>query len=293
MSKFVVVLCLAGFLFACKKNGIPNPGKAENATAGQNLLRTGKLLKREVSFTSTNPFDKKVNEYAYDDAGRCTQITVSRIDSSLAEPVTAVERVLNFNYSGDEIQPVSMTSPTLGLNGFNAIIYFKYDRLGRKIRDSAQFTTLWSEPGEVMVDVEYQDKRIFFTPVAGPGTRESLSYDTLIMKGQNIAEERSKRILGSASYVTTTYAYDNYVNPYRKINLFNCLFASNTTLGLRYSLNESKYVGLNTNNITYHEMGPQQVTYNYAYDADRYPVMVLKNYHFPSVSTLTTYLEYN
>jgi hypothetical protein len=73
--------------------------------------------------------------------------------------------------------------------------------------------------------------------------------------------------------ISYTFAYDQLINPYNKLNIANSLYFEHSSLGIGYNVPlETHYMGVTTNNLISWTTGNYTVQFNYLYDNENYPV---------------------
>jgi len=236
------------------------------------------LLTREVSFNSLNPTLKQVREYLFDEENRCTKVLIGTIDSSgNVIPVFKVSRTLTFVYEGMAALPAKVQSVRTVFPNNITEFFYEYDSKGNKIKDSVRVTNQFGQPADRVVHYQYIKKDSVYTVpefVNFPLTNNS--FDTLYYFNHNIQKFRKHTITSTGFNVNEySFEYDNNINPYSALNVFNSLNLTNPALGIGFNIQvQTNYIGLNRNNITSYMVAgaPFRFEINYLYDTYKYPV---------------------
>ena len=236
---------------------------------------SSKFLKREIYYTSTNPLLKNVRLFTYDNAMRCIEIKIGTIDSAISNPVFNLKQTLTVSYDGASLLPSSFSSVKTIFPNLTTTFYYKYNSQGRKIKDSVRVKNQAGDPADRVINYVYDNDRVYATPVLTGFPMENNSLDTLsLLYGGNI-EKLVSRVIRSTGDLIVTYifTYDQFVNPYNKLNIANSLYFESAALGIGYNVPlETHYMGVTTNNMASWTSGNYTVNFNYLYDQDRYPV---------------------
>jgi hypothetical protein len=92
---------------------------------------------------------------------------------------------------------------------------------------------------------------------------------------------------------TYTFTYDQFISPYRKMNIANSLYFEHPSIGIAYNVpKETHYMGVTTNNMTSWTSGNYTATFKYQYNVDKYPVK--KEMYLPGDASpyQVTFFEY-
>ncbi len=276
---FLLTICIVGP--QCQKTD-PRP-------------KVRQLLTREVAFSSATPFRKKVLEFIYDEQNRCTSIFHSVIDSSLEVPLPVLSRTYTFFYTGNSTLPYKTTQVHQELPELVFSYYHTYDKNGLKIKDSISQLNFAGERGWTVIRYDYYKSHITSVPFRAAFSDYLSSYDTIFFDKSNITKIFTSMPL-EASIVrrSVELKYDNNVNPYSVINLYNSLYFTNSTLGIGFNiLSETHYMGLSQNNVTETLTGIGAKTLViYEYDNLRYPVKSIWSGGLDFRDKRTTYYTY-
>lgn len=236
------------------------------------------LLTREVSFNSLNPALKQVREYSFDEENRCTKVLIGTIDSSgNVVPVFNVSRTLTFVYEGMASLPSKVQSVRTVFPNTITEFFYEYDIKGNKIKDSVRVTNQFGQPADRVVHYQYIKKdSVYTTPAFVNFPLTNNSFDTLYYNDHNIQKLRKYSIRSTGVSVNDySFEYDNNINPYSALNVFNSLNFTNPALGIAFNIQtETNYIGLNRNNVTAYTVAgaPFRFVINYLYDNYKYPV---------------------
>lgn len=235
------------------------------------------LLTREVSFNSLNPSLKQVREYLFDEQNRCTKVLIGTIDSSgNVVPVFNVSRTLTFVYEGMATLPVKVQSVRTVFPNTITEFFYTYDSKGNKIKDSVR-VLFQGLPSDRVVHYQYIKKdSVYAVPEFVNFPLTNNSFDTLYYSNHNIQKFRKYTITATGFNVNEyLFEYDNNINPYSALNVFNSLNLTNPALGIGFNIQvQTNYSGLNRNNVTAFTVAgaPFRFVINYLYDNYKYPV---------------------
>ena len=296
--KFPLLILFAITGIHCGKTLTENPVPGEpisQANLSPEVVGKLQLLTREVSFNSTNPNLKRIREFNYDEQNRCTKIVIGSIDSSRPIPVFNVSRTLTLSYDGASSLPYKVAEVRTVFPNLVTNYYYKYDGTGTKIQDSVMVRNQAGEPASKVVNYEYEKGLIVTTPVLTGFPIFFNSTDSLFTDNENIVKKVSKTPTPTGDrFLTFTFEYDNKINPYAALNIYNSMYFTNSSLGIGYNVpTETHYMGLNRNNITAFSLDGFKTVVKYQYDKFKYPV---KSESFaevdPSSFRTTTYFAY-
>jgi hypothetical protein len=281
MKNYCLPALMMLFLLSCKRDKDttdsdpmidPIPQFAVSETTFQ---PSSKFLKREISYTKGNPLLKQVRLFTYDNTNRCTEIRVGIIDSAQSNPAFQVSRTLTFSYTGASLLPASVNLVRSVFPNLVTTFYYNYNSQGRKIRDSVRVKNQAGEPADMVIHYQYEKDQVFATPVLRGFPMENNNLDTLsLLKGGNIEKLVSKTIKTSGDRMTTyTFTYDQFISPYRKMNIANSLYFEHPSIGIGYNVpKETHYMGVTINNMTSWTSGNYTATFQYQYNVDKYPL---------------------
>jgi hypothetical protein len=277
---FIPVL-IAICLFSCNKDkssAQPEPGAdpiPQFAVITAKFQNTSKFIRREISYFRNNPHLKNVRIFSYDQANRCTEIKIGTIDSSVSNPFFSLKQTLTFGYDGTSILPSSFASVKTVFPNLIVTYYYKYNSYGRKITDSVRVKNTAGDPADRVIHYEYNNDQVYATPKLTGFPMENNSFDTLsLLKGGNIGKVIAKFIRSTGDQTATyTFTYDQFANPYNKLNIANSLYFEHASLGIGYNVPlETHYMGVTINNMTSWTSGNFTMQFRYLYDRDQYPV---------------------
>ncbi len=285
LSSYTIISCIALFLLAsCTKKESTDPGTKPPSTPSykqfavstENFVQTAKFLKREVSFLTSKPTLKYVRMFSYGANNRCEKIQIGTIDSSLNNPQFNLTQTISFNYdAASPLLPASLSSVRTVFPNLVTNFFYKYNSRGLKIMDSVRVKNLAGEPADRTVGYEYNNGHVYTTPVLTGFPIDSNPFDTLsFLEAGNIERLISKSTRsGVAQVVTYTFTYDQFINPYNKLNIANSLYFENSAIGLGYNVPlETHYLGVTVNNMLSWSSGNYTAKFTYVYDQDKYPV---------------------
>lgn len=239
------------------------------------LSQSAKLLRREVTYLTSNRLLKSVRMFSYDGSNRCIEIKLGTVDSSQTNPAFSLKQTLTLNYSGDSILPSSVSSVRTIFPNLVTTFYYKYNSQGLKTQDSVMVKNAVGEPAYRVINYVYANSQVYTTPVLSGFSYDNIPFDTLgLLNNGNIERLASKtKTTTGDRIVIYTFTYDNNISPYNKLNIANSLYFENSTIGLGYNVPlETHYMGVTTNNMTSLSTGSYTVTFRYVYDADKYPL---------------------
>ena len=270
------------FMFSCSKGKSSSEQEPtvdpipQFSVSSKEFELSSKFLKREISYTKTNPLLKNVRLFSYDNAKRCTEIKIGTIDSSIVNPVFNLSQTLTLNYDGSSsLLPSSLSSVRTVFPTLVTTFYYKFNSQGRKTLDSVRVKNQAGDPANRVINYVYTKDRVYATPVLTGFSMENNSLDTLSLLTGGDIEKLVSRIIRSPGdqIVSYTFTYDQFVSPYNKLNIANSLYFESAALGLGYNVPlETHYMGVTKNNMTSWSTGNYTVNFKYLYDQDRYPV---------------------
>ena len=285
-----ILLCLLIFLFAsCDKkestdtptppappiSPTTNSSFSQFSVTEEKFEQSAKILKREVAFLNNKPAMKYVRMFSYDANNRCQQLQIGTIDSSLNSPQFNLTQTISFKYDGASLLPASLSSVRTVFPNLVTTFYYKYNSGGLKVMDSVRVKNLAGEPADRTVRYIYEGFRVYTTPVFTGFSTDNNPFDTLdLLKAGNIEKLISKSTSsGAERIVIYNFTYDQFINPYNKLNIANSLYFENAGIGLGYNVPlETHYLGVTINNLTSWSSGSYTANFKYAYDKDKYPV---------------------
>jgi hypothetical protein len=299
---FSLISVASLFLFSCSKDKLTSQGEvSEEYSTGFNIPSNGpvgrlQLLTREVSFTSNSPSLKQVREFLYDTDNRCTQIKIGTIDSSgNVPPVFNISRVFTFIYEGNNPLPEKVQSARTVFPNLVTEFFYEYDEDGNKINDSVRVLNQAGQPADRNVRYKYIGKdSIISTPEFVNFPIFNNPFDTLVIDKSNLIRLIRRTLLITGSRLNTyDFEYDNNVNPYNALNIYNSFYLANPAIGIANNVFvQGQYAGISQNNIiAYTQDIITEFVIDYTYDKFKYPV---KSEFYLSGSTFktTTYFSY-
>lgn len=296
--KFPIVILFAITGLHCGKSKLtenPLPGEPLSKVNAPEITGKVQLLTREVSFTSGNPNLKRIREFSYDEQNRCTKVLLGSIDSSKQVPVFNVTRTITLFYNEGSSLPYKLASVRSVFPHLVTDFYCKYDEKGVKILDSVRVLNQSNVPGDRIVRYEYQKGLILTSPEFTNFPIFFNSFDSLFTDNANIVRKVTRMPTPTGDQIfTLDCEYDNNINPYAAINIYNSLYFANPGTGIGYNVSsETHYLGFNRNNMSaFTAQGLFRTVVNYEYDKFKYPVKsVAFQESSPSFKT-TTYFTY-
>jgi hypothetical protein len=223
------------------------------AVTEEKFEQSAKLLKREVSYVAPRPSMKYVRIFSYDANNRCQKILIGTIDSSLNNPQFILTQTISFNYDGARLVPASLSSVRTVFPNLVTTFYYKYNSVGLKVMDSARVKNVAGEPADRIVRYVYEGFRVYTTPEFKGFPIDHNPFDTLeLLKAGNMERLVSKTISSGIERIGTyKFTYDQFINPYNKLNIANSLYFENAAIGLGYNVpKETHYLGVTINNLT-------------------------------------------
>jgi hypothetical protein len=218
---------------------------------------------------------KYVRMFSYDANNRCQQLQIGTIDSSLNSPQFNLTQTISFKYDGASLLPASLSSVRTVFPNLVTTFYYKYNSGGLKVMDSVRVKNLAGEPADRTVRYIYEGFRVYTTPVFTGFSTDNNPFDTLdLLKAGNIEKLISKSTSsGAERIVIYNFTYDQFINPYNKLNIANSLYFENAGIGLGYNVPlETHYLGVTINNLATWNTGSYTANFKYVYDKDKYPV---------------------
>ena len=262
-------------LASCSKEISPDEEIFETrAISNKNNTKKTKLIKREVSFTVANPQLKIVKQFFFDQRNRVVKVEVGRIDSSLANPTFQVRQTLNFFYNGLNNLPHSMTLVRSFFPNLVTTYYYTYNQFNEKVMDSVKAINVQGQVGYFKVAYTHEGKNIFVTPYTEAFSLDLMPYDTLTLKNHNIERLIKKTFVrGAETKNEYFFTYDKHPNPFNKLNIYNSLYFTNSSMGVGYNvIFFNHYAGINRNNLLSYGIAEILNHFTYVYDADDYPL---------------------
>ena len=278
--RFIPALVMI-FILSCSKESSPEPDPAidpipQFAVSQETFELSSRFLKKEISYTKSNPLLKNVRIFSYDNAMRCTEIKIGTIDSNNSNPFFNLTQTLTFKYDGpNSLLPTLFYSVRTIFPNLITTFYYQYNNQGRKIMDSVRVKNQAGDPADRVIHYKYDIDRVYATPVLTGFPMENNSLDTLSLLKQGNIEKLVSRIIRSTGdqIVTYSFTYDQFISPYNKLNIANSLYFESAALGIGYNVPlETHYMGVTTNNMTSWTTGNYTVIFKYLYDQYGYPV---------------------
>lgn len=292
---FLIFLAIAGF--HCSKNNLTETDRSEEppskAYSSNEVIGKLQLLTREVSFVTNNPNLKRIREFSYDEENRCTKIVLGTIDSSgNVLPEFIVSRTLTLYYNDGSSLPYKVASVRSVFPNLVIDFYYKYDDKGAKIQDSVRVRNQFGQPADRVIRYEYEKGLITATPELTNFSILNNTFDSLYINNANIVKKVSRMPTTNGDLIRTfAFEYDDKINPYSAINIYNSLYFTNPSINIGFNVpTETHYVGFNRNNIsTFITQGVFKTFCFYEYDKFKYP---LKSESFPESNPLIRTITY-
>jgi hypothetical protein len=206
------------------------------------------------------------------------------------QPVFNISRTITLFYNGDNQLPEKVQSVRTVFPNLITEFFYKYDENGNKITDSVRVLNQMGQPADRVVRYSYSGKdSIISTPEFVNFSIFNNPFDTLIIDKSNIAKlsRRTPTPIGDRFNVYD-FEYDNNINPYNALNIYNSLYITNPALGIGYNISvHNQYIGVNQNNIVaYVQDNAVRFVFDYIYDEFKYPIKA--EFYLEGTSFVTT-----
>ncbi|HYF29872.1 MAG TPA: hypothetical protein VD993_02025 [Chitinophagaceae bacterium] len=256
------LVCWLGLIMAV---GLYSCQKSVSGTDDPSQPQQNKYL---VKHTHNEPGMTFIDSFVYDAQNRVTRFHQTFYDSSNGPNPPPYLYYYDFYYHGADTLPYKVTDTS---HGAGMIWLIEYDAQKRKTVDSIIF----QGSGEKQVSYyTYSSNRVTAnTSFYSPGQPVVILKDTFDYEAGNCTKYTGYVAQGAAVFRWQyTITYDNRINPYSKMNIFNAIFfGGNGTLGDFTRINQNNHLTLTYFSPTIGG-GPATSNFQYAYDAEGYPV---------------------